>query len=745
MGEHGEDVQNALMAAYREYASWDKLASFIKEKCVDWGQLEQLGLREVIEIYISGLGDAERASETLKTLLSNRPTDPLLLLQEINICRLNNNIDKLAELSRIQGLERNVELDIHRAAADVLWDKGERELAVQAYDTILNVLPDDRDALNAKEQHFIQSDLNDQLCAFYEERAARMLEHHKTNDAIDLYRKAATVAETKLFDNAHAIVDLKKIVELDANDSDVHRKIIELYEAIGDDAGVAASMEALLALTSRPAVRRELLSKLGGFYLDKLENYERAEDCWKKVQAIDPHNTAVSEELSRVYAKQGDFESLDKSLTRQIRMADADNILQLAQSKGKYLMQHSPESAHTAAGWEIVLDCNPDDRAALDNLAEVLEKLNRHSERIGAMEQALRTVEDKEERIALGLKIAEACVENSTHTQAVSAYLRVLNWESTQETAISQLESICTEAERGIVVAVLEVAATHVEDKAKRCDLLKQSLRFIPKESVVHRIQVMRRIISMGDTSIENDFIELCRSEKHSDILCSAWLRRAASAADVSERERLLNDVARFSAEDLNNPSLAFTILFSSALDADKAVELAKVLEKLAPDTNRWEEVVAVLGCLASVHFEEEQRREAIQKRIGILLDKLNAPQRAMEEYARLLEMEPKNADLLAKVEELAEEHQLYEPLIGVYSEIWDNTDDVDYRADISSRKYRIFKKSLGKDDSALNELFISYRLHQSESVETKLIEESADASNAALCVTLLESEKRAA
>ena len=99
---------------------------------------------------------------------------------------------------------------------------------------------------------------------------------------------AADVAETLLFDNEKAIELLKHIVELDASDTDNHRKIIALYEAIGDDAGVASSMEALLALTSRPAVRRELLAKLGGFYLDKLDNYERAEDCWKKVQVPMP-------------------------------------------------------------------------------------------------------------------------------------------------------------------------------------------------------------------------------------------------------------------------------------------------------------------------------------------------------------------------------------------------------------------------------------------------------------------------
>ncbi len=745
LGEHTEEVQSAMMAAYREHECWEKLAEFIREKCVDWGTIQRLGLREVIEIYISGLSDAERASQTLNVLLKDRPKDPLLLLQEINICRINSDVDRLAKISRMSGLDKAVELDIHRAAADVLWDKGEHELAVQAYDSILADLPDDRDALHAKELYYIQSEHNDLLCDFYKAQSDSALEKGKQSEAIEYLQKAAEVAENKLFDNELAISLLKKVVELDQNDTDTHRKIISLYEAIGDDAGVASSMEALLALTSRPAVRRELLAKLGGFYLDKLENYERAEDCWKKVQAIDPRNPVVSEELSKVYAKQGDFQSLDNSLSQQIRVADDDTILSLAESKGRYLMQHSPESAHTAAGWEIVLDCDPNNRNALENLSSVLEKLHRESEMIGAWEQELRKLDNKEDRVALGLRIADACVDCATHAQAVSAYLRVLCWDPMQESALKALESICTESERGIVIAVLEIAATLMEDKEARCAILKRTLRFIPKENVMQRIQVMRRMIVLGNHEIETEFVDLCRGEKQSRELCAVWLRRASEVESAQERDGLLADIARFSAEDLNNPSLAFTVLFAAALESQKAKVLAEELEKLAVQTNRWEEVVAVLGCLTTPMFDEEQRKAAIEKRIDILLNKLDDPKRAMDEYCRLLAMNPSDEELLGIIEHLAEEKNLHEQLLGVYGELWDATDSVSMRAEISQKRYRIQKEALSREYEALAELFVGYRLMASSDIEAKLIAETENEAHASLCVSMLESEKRAA
>ena len=471
IGEHDDEVQSALMSAYRSHEAWEKLANFIKERCVDWKTTQELGLREVVEIYISGMGNAQRASETLSQLLAKRPNDPLLLLQDVNVCRISGDIDKLAQISRVKCDDPRVETDLHRAAADVLWDKGERELAIQAYDTILEDLPNDRDALHVKEVYFNEGGHYEQLCQFYEERAANALEQNKPEEAAALYAKAADVAEKQLFDDEHAISILKRIIELDANDSATYRRIIALYEHLGDDQGQANAMEDLLAITSRPSVRTEILSKLGRFYLDKLSNFEKAESCWKKVQAIDPRNAEVSEELSRVYAKQGDFESLDKSLTQQIRIADDDSIERLAESKAQYLLENSPSSAHTAASWEIVLDCDPDNANACEHLGDVLEKLSRNEEMIGVWEQELATLHATDERVSLGMRIADACVENAPHAQAVAAYLRVLCWNPLQESALIALESICTKDENVIVRAALETAAAAADTNcsSKRC------------------------------------------------------------------------------------------------------------------------------------------------------------------------------------------------------------------------------------------------------------------------------------
>ena len=742
IGETGEEVQNSLMTVYREHGKWDRLAGFIRERCVDWKATQRLGLREVVEIYLSGLGDADKASETLKGLLEERPRDPLLLLQEIHVCRIRGDIDRLAELSRLQGLDKHVELDIHRAAAEVLWDKGERELAVQAYDSILQEVPGDRDALHAKELYFSEGGMYEQLCIFYEQRAEDALNRSERVEAVEYYEKSAEVAERHLFDIDRAISLYKRILELEPNNLEAHHKIIFLYGQNDDDAGVTSSMEALLSLSSRPAQRRELLSKLGALYLDKLEDYERAEECWQKVQAIDPLSAEVSEELSRVYAKKGDFEALDKCLTQQIRVATPRNLKQLAESKGRYLMQHAPGSAHTAAGWEIVLDCDCENVSALENLGEVLDKLERGEEMTGAWEQELRTLKEAGERVALGLRIADAYVDCGTHSQAVSAYLRVLCWDPSQESALSALESICTDSERGIVRAVLEVAATHCEDEARRCALLRRSLRFISKSEVLEQIQTMRRILVLGDRSIEPEFVKLCREAGEGEILCATWLRRAYETHDSAERERLLFDVARLYAVDLGNPSLAFTLLMSSAYDSEKIERLAQELEPLCDETPRWEEVVALLGCLTTELFEESQRRHAIEKRIEIFLNHLDSPSRALEEYCRLLSMYPEDAGTLSQIERLAHEKHLERQLLGIYGQLWDATSSVSLRAEISQKRYEIEKTGLLNPDAALGELILGYCLMPTSELSARLCSECANPDSALLCLPLLESAK---
>ena len=63
------------------------------------------------------------------------------------------------------------------------------------------------------------------------------------------------------------------------------------------------------------------------------------------------------------------------------------------------------------------------------------------------------------------------------------------------------------------------------------------------------------------------------------------------------------------------------------------------------------EEVVAVLECLASKSFDDDIRKAALLKEIDILLDKLDAPARAIYTYTRLLAMDPDDAQLLDKIE----------------------------------------------------------------------------------------------
>ena len=744
LGEHGDEVQGPLMTAWRRNGCWKKLADFISARCVDWGTMQRLGLREIVEIYISGLKDADRAQATLNVLLKDRPNDPLLLLQEVNICRLNGDADRLAELSRISGISEAASLDIQRAAADVLWDKGERELAVQAYNVILESDPDDRDALQAKERFYSDSGDHEALCRFYESRAERLLEQKRKKDAIEFLFKAADVADEALSDKERAILILKRIMSEDAENVEAQKKIISIYKLLDDQVGVASALETLLSLTNRPSARHKILSELGDIYLNRLENYEKAEICWKKVQLLDPRNPSVSEELSRVYAKQGDFEALDKSLTQQMSIASPKDVLKLSETKARYLQQHSPESMHTLASWELVLDEQPNHAEALENIGQIAEANHLDWEKIGAWEQALKRLSSTEEKVSLALRIADACVESATHTQAIAAYLRVLNWEPLNATAIQALETICTPEERGIVLAILETAATLTSSIEDRYGILRTLLRFIPEEDTRHRIRIMRRLLSLGDASVLPSLETLCREKGCCDELSAACQRLAYDEADVERCESLLCHIARIHAQDLSDPARAFTVLFASALDAVKAKALLSELETLAPQTQRWEEIVAILGALSMKKFDDDERRQAVLRRIEILRNHIGAPARVMEEYRRLIAMDPQNGDYLAQAEALASEHQLSEALIALYDEVWDATSDPALRSAISSKRYHIFKDILGNAGEALHELLLGYRFAPSAELENKIMQEAGCQEYAAICVSMLEAAKRA-
>lgn len=744
MGEHTQEVEAKLLASYRAYGHWQALAEFIEKRCQEWGNMERLGWREIIQIFISGLKDAAQAQGPLDRLLAERALDPLLLLQSINVSSLSGDIDKLAQLSRISGLPSNVSHDILRAAADVLWEKGERELSVQAYDTLLDSLPDDRDALQAKENYFLESGNYEALCIFYEGRADKALNEGDTEEVLQYLEKAASVAEEKLADTERAISLWKRVIREYPENAAAYEKVVSLYDSVDDVDGVSQALEGLLAISFRPAVRKEILARLGNLYFTRLEQYDKAEACWLKVMAIDPMNPTVSEELSKIYAKRGDYSALDQSLTQQIRTARSEDVLSLAISKAKYLEEDSPLSAHTSAAWEIVLDYAPKERQALDALAACADALKRPNVMMAAWEQAFINEENLSERISLGLRIAKARQDHSSHVSSLAAYLRVLRMDPCNGIALSAMQDLCSSKDHGLLRAVLEQAVLFEADHTKKIALLKQVLKAIPEDAVPKRMAVLRRLIAFGDKDSFAALADLARKHTKFESLAASYMRAAYEADNEDDAHAALHAWAKINEEDLNNPNSAFMLVLSCALNSDKLEVLLGEVERLAKQTKRWEDMLAILGRLSSPPFQESQRRYAIEKRLEILINEVESPKRAMEEYRRLVHINPQDAEVLSKAEALAQEHELYEELLALYDEVWDATQNLEQRLELCTKRYQLYKETLKSKDDAFNELILSYRLRPMMVLEEQVIKEAELLGRHDVCAALLESEARA-
>ncbi|MFA5625305.1 MAG: tetratricopeptide repeat protein [Bradymonadales bacterium] len=745
MGEHGDEVEANLLASYRRYGHWRALAKFIEARCREWGNLERLGWREIVEIYISGLKSAEEAHGPLESLLKERPLDPLLLLQSVNVSRLSGDIDKLAQLSRISGLSANVSHDILRATADVLWEQGERELSVQAYDVLLLSLPDDRDALQAKENYFLESGNYEALCVFYEGRADKALDEEAVDEVRANLEKAAKVAEEWLNDTERAIALWKRIIHEHPEDASAYEKIIKLYESIDDVHGVSQSLEGLLGISYRPAVRKELLARLGTLYFDRLEQYEKAEECWLKVMAIDPMNPMVSEELSRIYAKRGDYGALDKSLMQQIRTARPEDVLSLTINKAKYLEEDSPLSGRSAASWEMVLDYSPHERNALESLAKCAQALERPHVMMGALEQAFVDEHDLDERIALGLRIAKAREEHASYVSTLAAYLRVLRLEPCNSVALEAMEKLCAKKERGLLAAVLEHAVCFEVDVSNKVLLLKRVLQAVDEDEISKRISILRRLIGLGDKDSFAALASLVQENDQYEELAASYMRAAYEASYDEETLSAIKSWAKINEEKLDDASSAFMLVLSAGLETEKLENLLGELDRLAQKTARWEDMLAVLGRLSVPSFSESQRRYVIERRLEILLKHINSPRRAMEEYRRLLVLQPYDLEVLHSAEALAQENDLYDELLALYDELWDKTQSLGQRLEISAKRYQLYKETLKSKEAAFYELILSYRLHPSAEISEQLKREAELLGRHDLSAALLESEARAA
>ncbi len=721
-----------LSQVYREAKRWPDLGQFLETRAAACAGTTRVAvLREAIESFLSGAKSPDRAETLINHVLDESPDDPIALASLSNVRAQQGQWAELESIAlrEMADVPAAARLDVLRHTAQLLAAAGEHDRAATAYERVLHLAPNDRDAIAAKEKYLTRKGDHQGLVEFLVARADKS---HSQQDKAQLFERAAQVADSALHASDRAAELWLQSVEAQPNNPKAYEALVAIYDQTNDIQGVTKALEGLATITREPKARAAVMRRLGDHYAYRAQNDDEAQRCWLEVASILPDDFALQKELNGIHKRRGDFAALDMALTRQLwRMADTESALELAREIATNLNENLDAEDKTVRACMHVLNLAPDAQDALEELTSKLSARDT-TEVQGILEKRLSLLmgrEELESRVAIGLEIASNWEKRGDHLAALAAYERVRAWAPTDDRVLEPLVRLHAATNPSAALSVLEIASANASDSSTARELLTRTMPLVPDEQPRQRLFLLHRFLRFDSKHGLGEVVEAATSAEAWKELAALY-ERLAESADSPEMHRTFRlHLARVCEENLADPHRAFIALQSLALMSAKEDDRA-ALTRLAESTNRWEDLLAVLDATLCAQTPQEERQALLRQRAEICEKHLKDPRRAFLELQRLMQgrvsgnLDDNESQALEYMHKLAVENNLLFELEAVYGELWDRAPDDDVRVSIARARQAIRGVHLDDPAGALEQALVILRLlPNDESVANEVIE----------------------
>ncbi len=713
LGDAVEDAARELSRLYRAAGRWSEMAAFLGQEAERLqGPAQLVVLRELAEVTLSGLRDPDGASAVLEQIVERSPQDPIATLQLARVYTERKDWDGLERLCSAeaqQQLTAEAARDLQHMVADAFWNAERLEQAVEAYDQILEQDPTDSLGIQRKQEYLTRTERYEALLVLLLAKA----EAAEGEERAELLARCAALSEEQLDNLDQAAKLWEQRIAIDEEHQPSYEALARLYEVLNDLDGVARAMEGQLGLIKDLNQRVDLYRKLGEHYAQRMGDDDKAEDCWKSILQLAPNDFPAREELIKLHRRRGDFESLNSALARQIWITDDDErALKLARMAAENLDQNFDDAERSVEGWRRVLDFEPMDVEGLQTLGQHYETLERRRDLIAVLEQELLALEDDDARIERALKVARLWEEEEVPRAAAAVYERILRWAPTNREALDSLVQSYKEQDKvGMAVGLLEHACTLETDHNHRVALLLRVLDLLDEEDHASRFYLLRRIflLSGGAEAGEELKAEAGAADRWPEMT-SVLAMLASRESDADRRVALLRETADILEKKLEQPDRAYLALQRIFVSANPRDEVLDEVSRLAYETGRYEDLLALLDRFTSPEFDLDRRRRAMQQRAEICEKDLEDGLRAFQEHRRLLEL-AEDRGPLTELERLAEDHDLWGRLCAVLTELGDQAASEEDRLELLARREHIWREKLDDAEEAFLLLVQRYRV----------------------------------
>jgi tetratricopeptide (TPR) repeat protein len=569
-------------------------------------------LTDVARLYERDLGDMVRADAVYREVLQLAPNDAAITLPA---CRSLERIYAASgaskELGEILRLEVKLEEDseARRNLRGRLGELCETVLddpfgAIDAWRARLDDDPNDAEALFALDRLYERTQSWRELVEVL--RASERLIDDVSGRRSLLVRIATTLAD-RLGDVREAIHAYRAVIDDFGADRASHAALATLYAAAERWPDLADTLEADLALADAPADKLAIWAHLGDIRQRRLGDVSGAIDAYRQALVFNPSHAGSRAALEAMLDDMGARRETAATL-RPLYEADRlhQKLLRVLEIEAEYASVPADKLALVAQAARVA-------EADLHDLALALSYAARGL-REAASEPELPQWIERAERLA---------VATGKHADLISL-----------------LRSVVEE----ILDGDLQLEVTlRIADMARRLGDAAMARHYYARALGIQSDD-RRALVALESLYEETgDFPALLEIVK----------RRTDASTREAERKELLFKQARLCDERLGDARAAIGV-YEQILDMGFDLEAVSALERLYSAAERWDDLVSLYERQIGAETASRERKAALHHALGTVLEKrLNEIDRAFDQYAAALAIDPLHPQTVASLEVL--------------------------------------------------------------------------------------------
>ncbi len=668
------EAANALEAIYTRNGDYKQLVELYRKKMdmvATPYERKELGYKAA-QIYEEILETPQEAIGAFKQILAADDTDLTAL---DNLERLYLRLSRWSDLKEVYSRKAELAHDPEQRKQNLyvlgqVYDRelGDPERAIETYSSVLDIDANDFQAMQALDRLYAQTERWYDLLAILE-RQTELAE--SSAETVSLRYRVGNLWREQLGDLTRAAESYRLVLGIDpmheqtlaaledmmqgGQEPILAARVLEpIYESASDWDKVVRVYEVMVAHTTDPQSKLELLWQIASIQERRLGNFDEAFDAYARALAVDPTNVdsiAHLDRLAQITSRWADMASHLQAQLSNIRdpRVQVDTLLRIA----RIYEEETHEDDKAIEAYKRVADIEPERRDGLDALDRLYTKAQRWEELAEVLRKEVRLANAEEEIIAFTFRLAQVLeLALGDVAGAVECYQDILNADPAHPETRAALENLLRAGTLQAEIAqILEPLYRLGEEWEKLVDLYQSELnRLTNKEE---RVNLLRRLADIAENKL------------YDQVGAFEWW-------------------CRLVLEDASNEGAYEELL------------------RLARATHQWEAYVSTLTEAAQQSQEPVVQRQVLLQLASTYETELRNLQSAEEVLQVVLQSNPQDAQALEALDRIYEHQGAYEPLADVLRRRIAVTDDGRDLVALNLRLGRVVGEVLGDTEAAI-------------------------------------------